>query len=1543
MKKIIQQIQNQINTSGRKIGKISNSLIYSRDKTKIVNRISENSDGKVKWRRISFNRSSLGLFYAPRTTIRDYLINYVSDREGEISDSWDFPNDVTVPFQTREVIVDSSILHETNITKGETVIYFTSVYSTTPVNLPMKIDVGTSLKIEKIYRDGSEVIIESIINSGDFANSSNFAGVFIPANTYVTIMIYTYNGSSNSEFTIDTKILENTFSNLSPAPFDPEQVKGTKAKSDGIITLSWAFEPFLIQSDSIEIWRGFKNDEIGEYKDFRHINTIPGYSVRYDDRVAAGATYYYKIRFKTSDGSYSDFSDEFIGSTLAPPAKISIELFQNPATNEIGYYKNFVEFNIVSDRQLDKSPIVQHIDPTGKIFITSKLVPKDETRLIWYGKQTFIKYSPKITSDQDYWTEGKVTMRAYTSQIVAQGTMSESKDDDTQLGANTSVGNAIAETTYILDMTPPTLSSIHISVEDDRIEADDNFANKTNVFIVPDEENSKDPDTNAYPQDVGSLIDAVGKKYVSGIHSIQFANTNSSLSDFSDWTLWEKNKNYGWVLKGTHGTNNVYAKIRDRAGNISNVISDDIYFVLNDPEIVNILYVSGMEYKNIVAWTPASGQEIVGYVIYRDIDPNIPGALDEYERITGRLVSSYADANVVTGVTYNYKVKAYNVFGKVSTSFSSQLSGIPIAPTIGISGDTIPPSATVWDTIETDTVNANLPFAYSKLRWIRNSESDLNGYHLYRKEYVASSYEPIKFVADSGSNPIDTYRELIDAPLVPGRDYYYGIAAVDDSGNFAPITEYPSNPITAGDTTSPGTITGLYVNDSLTPNATTITFNENQFNTKFRWTNPSDIDFAFTRILIYDQSVTPTAAWANAYKYADIPGIPGEESSLAIPVDSGTNTLFVFFDPYDRSGNSYSETVSIPYRTKLIFTYNPQRRHTHWYTNPAPNALGWHNTVLDLHWTKDNETAQTITDYIYTSGNGPRLSDANGILGISNDTTATGLIYNLSLLFDDNVESEPVSVLLKVDRTPPTTPVITGSNIVGGIQLNWTEGVDSGSGLYQTKLFRKTDNVDPTDNDIIARLNAGVSGYTDNNIDPGITYYYSMRQLDAAGNFSNLSNKVSVRNTANQMFGSINFFENSSFEDFTADKSEFVRWTRGASDILATGGYSNTTDKYHGLRSVVASTGNIYIEQQGKNIFPSSYYGISLYGRTGGASRRAEVKVFFKDISGATIASGFAQTDILGLSFTRYSTDNAANYITIGPNGSSALFQYDPVETKSADIRFAGPNGGIEVDAVMLEEIYYDGANWKNIFTDSLFPSPYYESNTLQVDAVVAYLGRFFEIYANNIIAGRLQSFDNRTYFDLDNSKIVLQHSGEKFYTEMDATRITKTLTSGLSFMNYISATGIKIPTSSLRRDAFTPYGEFDAGDIIYFSGHMPLLSGTTYNWQNTYNILGSYLIIQNLVGSGGVYGRRQIARFSNQEEWWGTPQVSGYFDNNWLMTVSGQCTLYSIITDIAGIAHENLIVTGYLRAPYNMPSSNPFKFSTIYILVGNNEFTFYD
>jgi hypothetical protein len=178
-----------------------------------------------------------------------------------------------------------------------------------------------------------------------------------------------------------------------------------------------------------------------------------------------------------------------------------------------------------------------------------------------------------------------------------------------------------------------------------------------------------------------------------------------------------------------------------------------------------------------LTWTPPARtlggrplSEQVGYRIYR----SRTGKQGSFEPLSETSSATCLDPDFAFGRTYFYKVRAVFKQGG-ATAESEDSPGVEVTPR-----DVFPPAAPTG-------LTALYAAGAVELVWTANTEPDLAGYNVYRRE----AQEPARRMNEGLlRTPL-----LRDSTVEPGRSYTYWVTAVDLTGN-----ESPPSPVASVET-----------------------------------------------------------------------------------------------------------------------------------------------------------------------------------------------------------------------------------------------------------------------------------------------------------------------------------------------------------------------------------------------------------------------------------------------------------------------------------------------------------------------------------------------------------------------------------------------------------------------------------------------------------------------------------------------------------------------------------------------------------------------
>lgn len=240
-------------------------------------------------------------------------------------------------------------------------------------------------------------------------------------------------------------------------------------------------------------------------------------------------------------------------------------------------------------------------------------------------------------------------------------------------------------------------------------------------------------------------------------------------------------------LNGTSGTQLVYS-VKTRVSNARRSADSNqaAILVYRPPAAVQDLRVMLTETALVLDWSPAqqipaaTGEGAARFEIFRaEVDPATAQAAvtnpSEAKLIAPPALvaqttqTQYRDGNFQFGKTYLYTVREVEPFGNEPVESPDSAAAVILAK------DVFPPAAPQG--VEAVSVpEANGAPVAIELTWTINTETDLAGYNVYRSDQADMPGQ--KLNGELLLTP--TFRDI---SVRPGQDYFYRVAAVDQSGN----------------------------------------------------------------------------------------------------------------------------------------------------------------------------------------------------------------------------------------------------------------------------------------------------------------------------------------------------------------------------------------------------------------------------------------------------------------------------------------------------------------------------------------------------------------------------------------------------------------------------------------------------------------------------------------------------------------------------------------------------------------------------------------
>lgn len=747
------QIDDQIEKRSRNLGKVitKEANVFSFGSENIVH---GDSDDQVSfaWRKRFFTWQHDPVHYTPDA--HDF-IRYATEEGGA--------------FQSTIMRSSTGHLIDRNIPQFTNAVYSIEVKRKTAATIgDIVLRCRKSVRIEV---DGFVVY-----DSGDnVPNARTRITLSLPAQRWTKINVFFYSSDPNTdnnfiEFLFD--LHQHVDRSRSSVPQPPNDLVATQGTFPNEIQLTWDV-PNDSQYEYFQIWYG--NDVTTQ--DVLLSSTVPGEQREYIHAGIPEATHYwYKIRAITSDGDLTTFTDPVEGWTGQGGIANSLGIFTYPneyaqtfggaegaqvAIETSGYFNNEqVYFGVTTEFELTVAPVTTI---SGADFT----VPNSYVPLV-------------INGTDEYQEDANTWVYSFDPSVFHNGRV--------WIKAAANAGQLTAEMYIVYDSNGPTYGFV-LEADETLTSGDqeDLYTRKEIVYIISSGSTYvRDllPPGSRFPDPID------GFRYTAGFHKIHFSNTN---------TLWEKfdyvhGPSYAWDLslqgqEGVIGLRTVYAKLYDRAGNVSDTATDTIYYATGYIEDVTDFSATTYYDKFDLRWKAIERPDMAGYKLWRGLTTIDPAEGDPpYADIPNPLISGYIDqwegvgGTVESGVDWYYWVKGYTNVGLESENFTE------VGP-LQLRSDY--PRSDV--AISFDRVENQFEFVF-RSNSADNSDDQRRAdkHHIYRMDLTenpppSNTVDKLRFLYTINHHGDSTTRFTgHDVPPMAGRKYNYWSLAENAYGYLAP-------------------------------------------------------------------------------------------------------------------------------------------------------------------------------------------------------------------------------------------------------------------------------------------------------------------------------------------------------------------------------------------------------------------------------------------------------------------------------------------------------------------------------------------------------------------------------------------------------------------------------------------------------------------------------------------------------------------------------------------------------------------------------------
>jgi len=478
----------------------------------------------------------------------------------------------------------------------------------------------------------------------------------------------------------------------------------------------------------------------------------------------------------------------------------------------------------------------------------------------------------------------------------------------------------------------------------------------------------------------------------------------------------------------------------------------------NAPSKVAIYDVSSRadaDYALLVRWQEPESFDAGNFQDYL-IERSIDGAT--YASVSSTTSRAYYDTNVLTGITYYYRINTRNTTGAVSPALA-----VSLEPT---GRWTTPPTLVGGPTAETAPTSVTV-------RWTTNR--------------VGNSYVRIEesnvFVSEQGQSELATEHEVKVVGLRPQKTYTYSIRSRDEDGN-----ELEGDKVSVTTQNSPSVYDVQVTN--LTLNSAII---------NFKSTSIANFTLYYGKTADYGKEVGEQSSQSTT------------NHSLALTeLESGTSYYYRLLGE-DPDGNELKSENS--------FATLPMPEITNFAVEPVKDVA---ETTLTISWRSNVPTSSSVywaasgTDKFLEKSSSDLIGDHKIVLTGLTDNTQYSIYASGRDQFGNSAESGKVTYTTPLDTRPPKISNVRaeGSNIGAGsregesqIIVSWqtdelsTSQVEYGEGVSADYYSNKT----APDQGLTGKHLVVVSGLV-----PGRPYHLRVNSADGAGNVSLSSDQPAV-------------------------------------------------------------------------------------------------------------------------------------------------------------------------------------------------------------------------------------------------------------------------------------------------------------------------------------------------------------------------------------------------------------------------------------------------
>lgn len=518
---------------------------------------------------------------------------------------------------------------------------------------------------------------------------------------------------------------------------------------------------------------------------------------------------------------------------------------------------------------------------------------------------------------------------------------------------------------------------------------------------------------------------------------------------------------YHWDVseldEGEYGIKITITDIDDATGTES--ITATVYDTA--PKALEIKGYSG-SHRATLTWNIAVEADAIGYRVYRKTAENDPWEL--ISTIQNRSTTTFADTNLSPKTTYYYMVKAYDSYGLEG----AESNVVEVTPSV----DQHIPEIVMFSVANGSRLYGDVP--------VTIEASDDNAVDHVECLISADNGETwTKIFEEDGKEGVWT----LDSTEYEDGIYKLKAMAYDEDGLASSGATIVSVQL---DNTAPEQVQNLRMVEVYPTQAT------------IAWDDVADEDFSYFKVVYTTGSTVSSATVSKNLGYNFSGLVPDTRYTVTVYAVDQTGNIGQASKPLTFITNSDVTPPVITY-----FSVSPSLLH-------SGQSLTVYVTASDtasirtryLEYSQDQEnwrrTSQSGTRYNFSLGTG---SFEEGKLYLR--AYAEDIYGNIG-----DRETAPVTSVT-IDNTAPEAPTeLTAAAQETRNVLQWAASVSEDASYYE--IYRAVETA-PNSYSQLATIYSSNKSYTDSNIKVDTTYYYKVRTIDKAGNYSDFTDPIEVK------------------------------------------------------------------------------------------------------------------------------------------------------------------------------------------------------------------------------------------------------------------------------------------------------------------------------------------------------------------------------------------------------------------------------------------------